>query len=276
MIDNLHGPIDKFFRDRGTHLAAMIAYFALLSLVPLIFIALAVLGAFGRAEESSYLVTELQSLFPSQSIDDIVRVVRAIQRNAATLGIVGATFLLWSSLSLFSVLESAFNIVYGRPNRSFLRGKLLASALLVMSLVVLFAGLVMATFGYALLRDFAPGIVSNDWVALTLSLVVSTLAIFLFLLAVYSRLTNVELHFRDVLPGSALAAVLLQATFQVLPTFFRLSGDAILSLRALGTPVLLLIWLYVASNVIVLGAEVNWWMSQDDGSSEEDEAAGLA
>lgn len=276
MIDNLHGPIDKFFRDRGTHLAAMIAYFALLSLVPLIFIALAVLGAFGRAEESSYLVTELQSLFPSQSIDDIVRVVRAIQRNAATLGIVGATFLLWSSLSLFSVLESAFNIVYGRPNRSFLRGKLLASALLVMSLVVLFAGLVMATFGYALLRDFAPGIVSNDWVALTLSLVVSTLAIFLFLLAVYSRLTNVELHFRDVLPGSALAAVLLQATFQVLPTFFRLSGDAILSLRALGTPVLLLIWLYVASNVIVLGAEVNWWMSQDDVSSEEDEAAGLA
>jgi membrane protein len=276
VIDNLHGPIDKFFRDRGTHLAAMIAYFALLSLVPLIFIALAVLGAFGRAEESSYLVTELQSLFPSQSIDDIVRVVRAIQRNAAALGILGALFLLWSSLSLFSVLESAFNIVYGRPNRSFLRGKLLASALLVMSLVVLFAGLVMATFGYALLRDFAPGIVSNDWVALTLSLVVSTLAIFLFLLAVYSRLTNVELHFRDVLPGSALAAVLLQATFQVLPTFFRLSGDAILSLRALGTPVLLLIWLYVASNVIVLGAEVNWWMSQDDLPSEEEEAAGLA
>ena len=96
MIDNLHGPIDKFFRDRGTHLAAMIAYFALLSLVPLIFLSLAILGAFGRAEESSYLVTELQALFPTQSIDDIVSVVRAIQRNAATLGILGAVFLFWA------------------------------------------------------------------------------------------------------------------------------------------------------------------------------------
>ena len=275
MIDNLHGPIDKFFRDRGTHLAAMIAYFALLSLVPLIFLSLAILGAFGRAEESSYLVTELQALFPSQSIDDIVGVVRAIQRNAATLGILGAVFLFWSSLSLFSVLESAFNIVYNRPNRPFLRGKALALALLVASLVVLFAGLVIGTFGYTLLHDFAPGFVSRGWVAYLLSLLVSTGAIFLFLLVVYSRLTNIQLDFGDVLPGAVLAAVLLQATFQVLPTFFRLSGDAILSLRALGTPVLLLIWLYVASNVIVLGAEVNWWMTQDD-ALEDGEAAGLA
>ncbi|HSC92108.1 MAG TPA: YihY/virulence factor BrkB family protein [Gaiellaceae bacterium] len=274
-MSTLHEPIEKFFRDRGTHLAAMIAYFALLSLVPLIFLALAVLGIFGRADESSYLVTELQALFPSQSISDIVGVVRAIQGNAATLGILGAIFLLWSSLSLFSALESAFNIVYERPNRPFLRGKALAFVLLVASLIVLFAGLVMATFGYALLRDFAPGFVSNGVVAYLLSLLVSTSAILLFLVAVYSRLTNAPLGTRDVLPGSALAAVLLQATFQVLPAFFRFSGDAILSLRALGTPVLLLIWLYVASNVIVLGAEVNWWAAKQQGI-EENEAAGLA
>jgi membrane protein len=275
VVNNLHGPIEKFFRDRGTHLAAMIAYFALLSLVPLIFLALALLGIFGRADESSYLVTELQALFPSQSITDIVRVVRVIQGNAAALGIVGGTFLLWSSLSLFSALESAFNIVYGRPNRPFLRGKALAVVLLVASLIVLFAGLVMATFGYALLRDFAPGFVSNGYVAYGLSLVVSTSAIFLFLVAVYSRLTNAPLDTRDVLPGSVLAAILLQATFQVLPAFFRFSGDAILSLRALGTPVLLLIWLYVAANVIVLGAEVNWWTARESRADEE-EAAGLA
>ena len=44
----------KFFADRGTHLAAMIAYFALLSFVPLLFLALALLGLAGRVDESSY------------------------------------------------------------------------------------------------------------------------------------------------------------------------------------------------------------------------------
>ena len=58
----------KFFADRGTHLAAMIAYFALLSFVPLLFLALALLGLSGRVDESSYLVTELQKIFPGASI----------------------------------------------------------------------------------------------------------------------------------------------------------------------------------------------------------------
>ena len=55
-------------------------------------------------------------------------VVDAVQRNAAALSVVGAVALLWSSLSLFSALESAFNIIYGRPNRPFLRGKALATS----------------------------------------------------------------------------------------------------------------------------------------------------
>ena len=40
----------KFFADRGTHLAAMVAYFALLSFVPLIFLALSLFGLAHRAD----------------------------------------------------------------------------------------------------------------------------------------------------------------------------------------------------------------------------------
>src|SRR5437016_876755 len=119
-------PFRKFFADRGTHLAAMIAYFALLSFVPLLFLTLALLGLAGRADESSYLVTELKRTLPGSSVSSIVDVIDTIQRNAATLGVVGGIALLWTSLSLFSVLESAFNIVYGRPNRGFVHGKVLA------------------------------------------------------------------------------------------------------------------------------------------------------
>ena len=67
---------------------------------------------------------------------EILRAVRAIQTNATALGTVGGAFLLWSSLSFFSVLESAFNIVYGRPNRGFLHGKALATMMMGGSLVV--------------------------------------------------------------------------------------------------------------------------------------------
>ena len=152
----------KFFADRGTHLAAMIAYFALLSFVPLLFLALALLGFAGRADESSFLVTELNKAFPSSSVDGILKVVRSVQDNAATLGVIGALFVGWTSLSLFSVLESAFNIVYGKPNRSFLHGKLIAVLLLVSSLVTLFIGLLVGSFGYEILQGFAEGFFAID------------------------------------------------------------------------------------------------------------------
>jgi len=265
--------VGKFFRDRGTHLAAMIAYFALLSFFPLMFLALALLGLAGRADESSFFVEELGEIFPGASITDIVKAVQTVQDNATTLGIVGGAILLWTSLSLFSVLESAFNIVYGKPNRGFLRGKGLATLFMAGSLVILFLALVIGSIGFDVLKRFAPGFAANGVVAYGLSVLVSTGAVFVFLVSAYERLTNARLTLREVWPGAALGAALLQLSFQVLPIFVRLSREVV-AVQALGASALLLVWLYVMANVIVFGAEVNWWLSQ--GRRGDDEVAGLA
>ena len=251
----------KFFADRGTHLAAMIAYFALLSFVPLLFLALALLGLAGRVDESSYFVTELQRIFPGASISSIVDVIRTIQRNATSLGLVGGGFLLWSSLSLFSVLESAFNIVYDRPNRPFLHGKARAVVFMLASLVTLFAGLVIGGFGAHLLNRFAPSFLANSVVAYAVSVLVSGAAALVFLVSAYQYLTNEPLSLRDVLPGALVATVALEASFQVLPAYIGLSKH-VPAAQAFGGPALLLVWLYVMANVIVFGAEVNWRRAQ--------------
>jgi len=271
----LRETLAKFFADRGTHLAAMIAYFALLSLVPLVFLALALLGFAERQDEQSYVVTELNRMFPDQSVVDILAVVNGIQANAAALGVVGGIFLAWSSLSLFSVLESAFNVVYGRPNRSFLRGKALALVLAVGSLIFLFLALFVGSFGYEVLKRFAPGVIANDYVAYTLSVLISMLGLFVFLASVYYLLTNERMTFNEVLPGAVAATVVLQATFQILPIYLRVSGN-VLSVRAFAGPALLLIWLYLMSNVIVFGAEVNWWRTRRRRELAVDEIPGLA
>ena len=272
MHRRVSAPLGKFFADRGPHLAAMIAYFGLLSSVSLIFLALALLGWTGRAEESSYLVRELERLFPERPIDEIVSVVQALTENATTLGVIGAAFLLWTSLSLFSVLESAFNIVYGLPNRPFVRGKVLASVFMMGSLIVLFVALVIGAAGLDLLQRFAPGFADNVVVGYGVSMLVSTLAVFVFLVVAYERLTNARLSFAAVWLGAGVAAVLLQLTFQVLPVFIRIT-DEVVAVQALGTSVLLLVWLYVMANVIVLGAEINWWRANP---RMEDEVTGLA
>ena len=266
-------PFSKFFADRGTHLAAMIAYFALLSFVPLTFLALSLLGIAGRPSEQSFVVRELSKAFPSVSIDEIVKTVTRIQHHSTELGIVGGVFLAWSSLSLFSVLESAFNIVYGRPNRSFVHGKALAVVLLLGLLVTLFVGLLAGSIGYDLIKRFAPGFVGNGYVAYTLSIVVSLVTVFLFVLSSYYFLTNEDLRLQEVLPGALVCAVVLEASFQVLPIYLRLADNAT-AVKAFAGPALLLLWLYVMANVIVFGAEINYWLARR--ATQAEEVPGLA
>ena len=247
----------QFFNERGTHLAAMVAYFALMSFVPVLFLLLSVLGFLDQADSSSALVSYLEDVFPERSVESIVDVVDAVQRNATTLSLVGAVGLLWSSLSLFSALESAFNIMYGRPNRPFLRGKALAIIYMTSALVVLFFGLTMGTFGYDLLNRYAGDVVSNRWVALVLTLLLSGAALFVFLISAYHRLPNARLSWREVLPGALLVSVSMAVTIQLLPLFVFLTSE-IVALQVLGTTFLLLVTLYVLAIMIVFGATLNY------------------
>ncbi len=259
----MHAIIRKFLADRGTHLAAMIAYFAILAFVPLLFLALSLLAFAGEQDESSYLVEELERAFPENSVENILDAVTEIQEQATELSVIGGIGLIWAALGFFSVLESAFNIVYGLPNRPFIRQKSLVLVLTAASLIVLFLALVISSVGVELVQRAG---VAEGFVSYVYALLVSTALLLGLTWSLYRLLTNTPLTWRETLPGAVVASILLQASFQILPVFVRLSTELI-ALQAYGGLVLLLVWLYVMANILVLGAEVNWWLGARAASS---------
>ena len=158
------------------------------------------------------------------------------------------------------MLESAFNIVYGRPNRGFLHGKALATMMMVGSLVALFASLVIGSIGQEVLKRYF-GFSGDAVTARLITILVSMLGLFVFLASAYYVLTNVDLTLWEVLPGAVTAAVILEATFQLLPVYVNISKHNPV-LQTLSGPAVLLVWLYLMANVIVLGAEINWWQAR--------------
>src|SRR6266576_84577 len=150
--------VAKFFADRGTHLAAMVAYFALLSFVPLVFLSLALLGLVHRADASD-----------------------------------------------------------------FLEGKAIAAIVMFATVTTLFASLVIGALGVEVVKRYAPGFAGNSIAAYVLSIAVSVLGVFVFVLAAYRLLTNAAVTVRDVLPGAVMAAIVLEASFQIVPTFVKLA-----------------------------------------------------
>ena len=234
------------------HLAAMIAYFALLSFVPLLFLALALLGFTGRAEESSYLVEELKRAFPAAVDRRLVASSSAIQRTRrrsgssaarSCSGLARRSSACSSRRSTSSTAARTGRSCAGRRSRSLLHGRLARRRSS--------PGSSSGSSAFDLAAALAPGFVGNGVVAYG-SRARLDAALFLFLVVAYQLLTNAT---PDAAGGAAgrlpRDASLLQASFQVLPLFVRLSSDVV-ALQALGALGLLLVWLYVMANVIVL------------------------
>src|SRR5919201_295523 len=253
-----HPVLAKFLQDRGPHLAAMVAYYALLSLVPFLFLAVSLLGLFGQISASSYLIRELGHILPGQSTADLLRPMHSIQRNAGAIGVIGLLGIVWASLGFYSALESALNIVFRVQNRAFLHQKWVTFSLVMVSVVVLFASLLTTIAATGWVDRHAPHLIQLNIAAYLATMVASSIGSFLFLMAIYRYLTNVELRRGDVWPGALVGAALFQLSFQALPLYLRFS-DQLLALRAFGGLVILLVWLYLMANIIVLGAEINWF-----------------
>jgi membrane protein len=273
-----HAIARNFFADRCTHLAAMVAYYALLSLLPLLAIALAIIGWFGRPDDSSTLIHELERIFPGTSVTNLVEIVQRLRQNATALGVIGGASLVWTSLGFLSALESALNIIYGVPNRPFVRQKLLVFTLVGSGLILVLISLIAATAAQTFLDEHASGLLHQPAWSVTSALVISTAIAFGFTFTVYRLLPNTPVTAHEVLPGTIAATVLLQLSFSVLPVYLKFAST-LPALKAFGGIVLLLTWLYLMGNIVMLGAEINWWFGRGrplvvEEAAREDEELG--
>jgi membrane protein len=251
----------RYFGSRGPHLAAMLAYYALLSLFPFVFLAVSLVSAIGRPAETSAFLRDLSHVLPGASAPDLARYVRSLEANVAEIGLIGGFGLLWSSLGFLSALESGLNVIYGLPNRGFLHQKLTVLGLFATALIGLLLGLTIVVTSQTALSDIAPDLSNYAAWRIGGGLAISTLTTFAFLLLVYRTLPNTELRTRQVLPGALVGTVLLQVTFESLPIYVR-SVEGLPALKVFGGVVVLLVWLYLMGNVVLIGGAVTWWSSR--------------
>ena len=253
--------LHRYFSARGPHLAAMLAYYALLSLLPFVFLAASLVSAIGRPAETSALLRDLSHVLPGASAHELAKYVRSLGSNATELGIIGLVALLWSSLGFFSALESGLNVLYGLPNRGFLHQKVVMAGLLGVALSGLLLGLTVVVSSQTALSEIAPGLSNLAAWRIGGALAISTLTTLLFLMLVYRTLPNTPVTTRQVLPGALLATAVLQITFEVLPLYVR-SVSGLPALKAFGGAAVLLVWMYLMGNIVLLGGAITWWSAR--------------
>jgi membrane protein len=260
----LAGTVASLFRYRVTGLAAEAAFFALLSLPPLV---LGLVGTLGHAKgilgeatvadvRSRILELAGQALAPG-TVDDIVRPMLDSVLSGGRVDIVSLAFLisLWSGSRAMNVYIDTISIAYGLGGRrSIVKTRALSFFLYLVGLAIGIVVMPMVLAGPRLVEKAFP----QGEFAIRLGYWPAVIVLSITLLAgLYHAAVPVRTAWRRALPGAALALVMWLSGSAILRLYLMTVLDKESVYASLAAPVAILLWGYMTALAVLIGAALN-------------------
>jgi membrane protein len=256
--------VSSWIDDYAPSMGAAIAYYSVFSLAPLLLIVIAVAGAiFGRDAVQGEIVTQLDGLIGREGAEAVQGLIKAASEPARGLvaSILGSVMLLIGATTVFAELQGALDRIWHVPEREkpqgvwavlrarvFSFGMILGLAFLMMvSLTVSAAVSGLNTTIGGLMPGFE---VLVQVINLAVSLSLSTL---LFAM-IFKYMPTAKIAWNDVWIGAIVTAVLFEIGKFAIGLYIGKSGMTE-TFAAAGAGVVLLIWVYYAAQIFLLGAE---------------------
>ena len=247
----------------GVDLAASLGFFIVLSLLPLVALAIMALIAVGSLEGTADVLAEsLDYLFPA-SRDLINNAVENLLGGSLTIGLIAVVNLIIGANGLFAAANRAVNRVFGIDKTRVVQVTI-KNVGLVTALVVLFLVAVALTSVMQVLLTFSQEISSTaeelSVVAVVILGALSTILPAIFTAAVfafvYFRLPNITVKWRDATFGAIVAIVLFEIGKHLFFWFNNLASDRSHIYGPITSVVVLMLWAYIASLIFLYGAAI--------------------
>ena len=243
--------------------AMSLVYTTLLSVVPLLAVSFSVLKGFGVHNQIEPLL--LSFLAPlgvrgQELTDNIIGFVENIK--VGVLGSLGLLFLLYTVVSLIQKVESAFNYVWqvGQLRGLAQRFSNYLSVILIGPVLVFAALGVTATAMNNSLVQQLMSVEPLGYVLLTSSKLVPYLLVIAAFIFIYMFIPNTRVTLRAATIGGMVAGVLWQSSGWAFAAFIASSTRYAVIYSGFAIVILLLIWLYLNWLVLLLGAQVAFYV----------------
>ncbi len=252
-LGGLKGEISK---DGVTDLAASVTFFGILALFPFLLFLVALASVVITADDAQRIVQQLGEVAPGPATQILGERIQQLggQQNVALLGL-GALFAIWSAsggvMALIGALNRCYDVKEGRPFWK-VRGIAILMTIVAGVLALVAALVAVAT---APLADWigGPAGTAIGWLRLP---VAGLVMMFLWAL-LYYVLPDVEQSFRFITPGSVLGVVLWVIASWGFSMYVSHFGSYDKTYGSLGGVIVLLLWMWISSLVLLVGAETN-------------------
>jgi membrane protein len=252
--------VGELYNSEGLTHAASIAYYALLSLFPIMLLALSVLGEMtSDSADRDAVVRFVFRYFPRQ-FSFITGQLDAFQTAPVTFGFWGIVALIWGALGVFNAITSAVNHAWAvEKRRSFLRHRLVGFLMMVSAALVLVLGLVIASLVRIAETRLGEAMADSLWLANLTGVFASYLATGLLIACValvFYFIPNTNVRFRDVWPGAILVGVLWRIALSLFSWYAADLATWNVIHGSIAAVVVFLLWIYVSAVILIYGVEM--------------------
>lgn len=244
-----------------TGMAGMVAYSALMSLVPIVLLLLfAISVALTSASAQATLIADLERTFPAAARGTLAGALDGIHGSRATIAAGALLSSLWAGISLWSAIDTAFRDIYGYAARSWLEQKRWAARMLVLALALVLGFIAVPAaqaigFGHSSTLPLglgAPGAIGG-----LVAFGLSHLLLFAALCVVYHTVPRGRAAWRVTWPGAVLGLGLMTIVSLVFPIYLARVGTLAHAGAAFSFVIVVLAWFYLMTLALLLGAALN-------------------
>jgi membrane protein len=251
----------SFYDDQGTHHAAALTYYALMSLFPTLLLAVSLLGLLGEYPATyNAIVGHLRGVVPAATLAPIDAAVRAAlkSKGSAAVGLVVAVLTaLYGATGYLEAARRALNVVFEAPRgRGFVRRKLIDTASTFVLMTLLLTTLVLMFAGGDVAREVLGAEAASVWrIARWPAALASALLVFSF---IYYVTPDVQQRaFRWITPGAFVGVALWLAASAAFSSYLANFGSFNVTYGSFAAAIILLVWLWLTNVALLFGAEVN-------------------
>lgn len=255
--------IGGFHRNQGLLLAGAVAYYTLLSIVPLLALVLIGLSHFAQPEPLiQTIVRHLELLVPGYA-DSLAVHVRAFLDKRHLLGVVGVVIMLFFSSMAFSVLESAMAVIFSHRKEEMHRPFFISAIIPYVYILLIGAGFFLVTvISGALDALERQGLeVFGFWLNLRgssrfLVYLLGMIGMVLLLTSFYLVMPVGPISVRHAAAGALTATILWEIIRRVLVWYYSRLSLVNVIYGSIATTVVALLSIEVAVIILLLGAQV--------------------
>jgi membrane protein len=273
--------VARFLEHDDLQYAGSMAYFALLSIFQLLVLGVVVLSFFVDHGQARQFVIEQVTRGTPIDGGTVAAVIDGVVNSRGGISLFGVVFLVWGALGLFSAINKGVNMAWsgpGGPPASFLRDKLVGLVLILFTGALAVASVVVG-LALSVLEQAASGLLAEvpggGLLFAAVGFVLPFVFAFVALVVLYRLVPTPPLGFGQVWPGALVAAVIWEILRYGFVFFATRVAHYESAFGPISAGVVLLVFLYFASVVLLLGAEIAEAYSIESGKSREPAAAAV-